>query len=118
MEAKKMNKKYMLGSILCILLMLVSTQTIFTNNVWSNPTQHTGDADVGDLWISELNVAAAELNFEYIGIGHANASDDWVLWTNGTGSINASWSVDIGDNHPEYIVQFALSVYLANESID
>jgi hypothetical protein len=113
-----MNKKYILGSILCILLMLVSTQTIFTNIVWSNPTEHTGDADVGDLWISELNVAAAELDFEYIGIGHANASDDWVLWTNGTGSINASWSVDIGDNHPEFIIQFALSVYLANESID
>ncbi|MBN1860456.1 MAG: hypothetical protein JW840_03225 [Candidatus Thermoplasmatota archaeon] len=113
-----MKEKYVLGSILVILLMLVSTQTILLNVVKSDPTIHTGDADVGDLWISELNVAAAELDFEYIGIGHANASDDWVLWTNGTGNINASWSVDIGDKHPEFIIHFALSVYLANESID
>ena len=44
-------------------------------------------------------------------IGHANATDDWVLWDDGTGNINASWSVDIENRHPEYYVVFMLSVF-------
>lgn len=106
-----MKKKIMWGSVFIALLMLVSTQTVFMNTVKSDPTQHTGDADVGTLWISELNVSSELQTIDYIGISHANATDDWVLWEDGTGNINASWSVDIGGNHPEYFVRFGLTVY-------
>ncbi len=92
-------------------MMLVSSQIVFFNTVKSDPTPHTGDADVGILWISELDVSSHLQTIDNIGIGHVNATDDWVIWEDGTGNINASWSVDIGNRHPEYFVKFGLTVY-------
>ena len=57
-----MNKKYIIGSVLVALLMLVSTQIVFLNTVKSWPSEHEGDADVGDLWITELNTSAELTN--------------------------------------------------------
>jgi hypothetical protein len=106
-----MNKKYMLGSILCILLMLVSTQTMLLNIVRSDPPIHEGTAYVGDLWISELDVSSTLQEVEYIGVGHAEATDDYVTWVEGTGEITANWSVSIQTTyHPAYNVEFTLVV--------
>ena len=110
-EVKNMRKKIMLGSVVVALLMLVSTQIVILNTVRSDPELHAGDAVAGSLWISELNVSSCLQTIDNIGISHANATDDWVLWENGEGSINASWSVDIDDDHPEYYVLFGLTVY-------
>lgn len=111
-----MKKKFVLGSVFVILLMLVSTQTVFLNIVKSEPTVHTGDADVGSLWITELDVSTDLTTIDYVGISHVNASDDWVLWENGTGNITADWSVDIERNHPEYYVLIGMVVYNIDDS--
>ncbi len=106
-----MNQKVMLGSILCILLMLVSTQTVFLNIVKSDPQIHQGEAFVGDLWVSELNVSSVAEEVAFVGIGHANASDDYVAWETGEGDIVANWTVQIEErSHPDYCVIFSLSV--------
>jgi hypothetical protein len=111
MEAKKMKKKYVLGSVLVTLLMLVSSIAV-VNTVISDPTQHTGDAYAGDVWISELDVSSEINEFDYLGIGHAKAEDDWVRWTDGSGNITANWTVDIDSrDHPEYCVLFTLAAY-------
>lgn len=106
-----MKRKMFWGSIVVILLMLLSSQIVFFNTVKSDPSSHTGDADVGRLWISELNVESAVESFDFIGIGHVNATDDWVLWEEGTGNITADWNVDIDNNHPEYYVRFYLIIF-------
>ena len=108
---QKMKRKIFWGSVIIVLLMLVSSQIVFLNAVKSDPSSHTGDADVGRLWISELNVESAAESFDFIGIGHTNATDDWVLWENGVGNITADWNVDIDNNHPEYHVRFYLMVF-------
>jgi hypothetical protein len=114
---KIMKKKIMLGSVIITLLMLVTTQVVLLNTVRSSdPTAHEGDADVGSLWISELDTTSDLQNVPYVGIGHANATDDWAIWTDGTGNINSSWDVDIGEIHPEYYVKFALSVYNVDDN--
>ena len=105
-----MKKRYVLGSVIVALLMLVSTQIVFLNTVKSDPTRHTGDADVGDLWISELDVSSDLATIDYVGISHVNATEDWVYWQSGSGNINASYSVDIERNHPEYYVIFTFEV--------
>lgn len=107
-----MNKKYILGSILCILLMLVSTQTMLLNIVRSDPPIHEGDAYVGNLWMSELNTSSVLGDVDFIGVGHANATDDYVTWENGEGEIVANWTVDIETEcHPDYCVMFSLMAY-------
>jgi hypothetical protein len=107
-----MKKKYVLGSILCILLMLVSTQIVFMNTVKSDPSMHEGRAFVGDLWMSELNVSSALEEVDYVGVGHANATDDYVAWESGEGDIVANWTVQIEEQyHPEYCVMFSLIAY-------
>lgn len=107
-----MRKRIVLGSAVVALLMLVSTQIVFLNTVKSEPTAHPGDAEVGNLWIDELDVSAAENHFDKIGIAHVNATDDWVSWTAGTGNITANWSIEVeSENHPEYFVIFSLGVY-------
>jgi hypothetical protein len=112
-----MNKKYILGSIFCILLMLVNTQTVFINIVKSEPTIHPGDAFVGNLWISELDTSSVLEDIDYIGIGHVNASEDYVLWENGTGNITANWTVDIQtETHPEYCIMFSLLVFNVDDN--
>ncbi len=112
-----MKKKFVLGSIVIVLLMLVSTQIVFLTTVSStDPTAHEGDADVGDLWISELDVSQELTTMDYIGISHAEATDDWVYWTDGNGNINASWDVDIAaGDHPEYYVVFCMAVFNADD---
>ena len=121
-----MKEKYVLGSVLVILLMLVSTQTMIMNVVKSDPTIHAGDAFVGNLWISELDVSSVLEETDYIGIGHVNATEDYVLWENGQGNITANWTVDIEtETHPEYCIMFSLLVFniddnnteLGNDSI-
>jgi len=112
-----MKKKYVLGSILCILLMLVSTQTVLLNFVKSDPTLHEGEALVGDLWISELNVSSVLEEVAFVGIGHANATDDYVTWENGEGEIVAKWMVNIETKyHPDYCVMFSLIAYNIDEN--
>ena len=108
-----MRKKIILGSVLVALLMLVSTQMVFFEIVRSSdPTAHEGYADAGDLWIDELDVSSDRATFDYLGIGHANATDDWVIWENGTGTINSYWDVDIGSGyHPEYYVLLHMVLY-------
>ncbi|MCU0849758.1 MAG: hypothetical protein MUC80_00600 [Candidatus Thermoplasmatota archaeon] len=107
-----MNQKVMLGSILCLLLMLVSTQTVFLNIVKSDPQIHQGEAFVGDLWVSELNVSSVLEEVAFVGIGHANASDDYVAWETGEGDIVANWTVQIEErSHPDYNVMFSLIAY-------
>lgn len=107
-----MKRKIFWGSVVVALLMLVTSQIVFLNTVRSDPTRHAGDADAGSLWISELDVSSDLATIDYIGIGHANATDDWVLWQYGTGNITANWSVNIGaGNHPEYFVIFSLLVF-------
>lgn len=104
-----MNKKYILGSILCILLMLVSTQTILMNIVRSDPPIHEGEAYVGNLWISELDSSSVLEEVDFVGVGHANATDDYVTWENGEGEIVANWSISIQTTyHPAYNVEFTL----------
>lgn len=105
-----MKRKMFWGSVVVALLMLVSSQIVFLNAVKSDPTRHTGDAEVGDLWISELNVSSDLETIDYIGIGHVNATEDWVFWQDGIGNINASWSVEIEKNHPEYYIIYSLLV--------
>ena len=105
-----MKKRIVLGSIIVVLLMLMSSQIVLLNTVKSDPTSHTGDAEVGRLWISELNVESAVDSFDYVGIGRVNATDDWVLWEDGTGNITADWSISTGNNHPEYFVTFDLAI--------
>jgi hypothetical protein len=113
-----MKKKIMWGSVLIALLMLVTTQIVFLNTVRSSdPSAHEGDADVGDLWIDELDVSSDLTTMDYIGIGHANATDDWVIWTDGTGNINASWDVDIAaGDHPEYYVLICMVIYNVDDN--
>lgn len=92
--------------------MLVSTQMVFMKTVKSDPSIHEGEAYVGDLWISELNVASVLETVDYVGIGHANATDDYVTWENGEGEIVAKWTVNIEtEYHPEYCVMFSLIAY-------
>ena len=111
-----MKKKYVLGSVIVALLMLVSTQIVFLDIARSSdPTAHEGDADVGDLWISELDVSSELQIVDNIGISHAEAEDDWVIWDDGSGNINASWSLDIERNHPEYYVLFCFAIYNADD---
>ncbi|UCF49318.1 MAG: hypothetical protein JSU91_06100 [Thermoplasmatales archaeon] len=106
-----MKKRYVLGSAIVVLLMLVTTQTMFMENVISWPSEHTGDADVGDMWVTELNTTSIFTSIKNVSIGHANATHDWVKWTTGIGTVKADWSVDIGDKHPEYWIRFYLSVF-------
>jgi len=112
-EVKKMKNKIVWGSVLVALLMLVSTQIVFIESVRSSdPTAHEGDADAGDLWIDNLDVSSELRTMDYIGIGHADATDDWVIWDDGSGNINASWDVDIGPGtHPEYYVLICMVIY-------
>ena len=106
-----MKKKYVLGSIIVILLMLVSTQVVFLDIVKSSdPDPHEGNAWVGDLWISELDVSSELQYIDNIGISHSEANDDWVIWLLGAGNIKVNWSTDIGYNHPEYYVIFTFEV--------
>ncbi|MBU0497919.1 MAG: hypothetical protein KKG04_08215 [Candidatus Thermoplasmatota archaeon] len=106
-----MKKHMVWGGVLVALLMLVSSITV-VNTVVSDPTQHTGAAYVGDLWISELDVSSELENVDYIGVGHTEAADDWVRWTDGEGNIMANWTVDIAtETHPEYCVLFTLAAF-------
>jgi len=112
-----MKEKYVLGSILCILLMLVSTQTVFLNIVKSDPQIHQGEAFVGDLWVSELNVSSVLEEVAFVGVGHANASDDYVAWESGEGDIVANWTVQIEEqSHPDYNVMFSLIAYNVDDN--
>jgi hypothetical protein len=109
---KKMKQKYVLGSILCILLMLASTQVAFLNVVKSDPSLHEGEAYVGDLWITELDVSSELEEVNYVGVGHANATDDYVAWEGGEGDVIANWTVTTETRyHPDYCVMFSLIVY-------
>ena len=105
-----MKKRIVLGSVVIALLMLVSTQIVFLNTVKSDPTIHTGDANAGLLWISELFVEPAVSSFDFVGIGHVDARDDWVLWEDGTGNITAEWTIITDGNHPEYFITFDMAV--------
>jgi hypothetical protein len=107
-----MDKKVIISCAVVALLMLVGFQTIFINIVKSEIQQHTGDAYAGDLWVDQLNIDDAGFEFGYIALGHVNATDDWVLWTSGSGNVKANWSVNISQSsHPEYFVRFGLTVY-------
>jgi len=110
-----MKKKYLVGSILVMLLMLVSTQLVFMKTVKSDPTIHYGDAYVGEFWISELDVSKEIEEFDYIGIAHTRADHDWVAWDEGSGNISANWTVDIDSrSHPAYYIIYSLVVYNIN----
>jgi len=113
MEAILVRKRKILGSAIVVLLMLVSTQIVFLKTAKSEPTRHFGDADVGDLWISELDVSSDITAFDYIGVAHTNATDDWINWPgDGAGYINATWSVDFEPRaHPEYYVIFSFVIF-------
>ena len=92
--------------------MLVSTQTVFLNIVKSDPQLHPGEAFVGDLWVSELNVSSVLEEVAFVGVGHANATDDYVAWEHGEGDIVANWTVQIDErSHPDYCVMFSLIAY-------
>jgi hypothetical protein len=92
--------------------MLVSTQTMLLNIVRSDPPMHEGDAYVGNLWMNELNTSSVLEDVDFIGVGHANATDDYVTWENGEGEIVANWTVDIETEcHPDYCVMFSLMAY-------
>lgn len=106
-----MKKRYILGSVIVALLMLVSSQIVFLNTVKSDPTCHYGDAEAGTLWITELNVSSAVNDFDYLGVAHVSAKDDWVCWDDGSGNVTADWEVVIGNNHPEYYVEHSIAVY-------
>jgi hypothetical protein len=112
------RNKIFLGSIALAILMLVTTQIAFFSTVKSDPDVHFGDAYVGDIWISELNVSSATSEFEDVFITHINASDDWVCWNNsGIYNINASWEIDIDStDHPDFQVIYAMNVYYINDS--
>jgi len=106
-----MKKRYILGSVTVALLMLVSTQIFITNTVKSDPSCHYGDADVGELYISELDVSSAVSSFDYVAIAHSDVNDDWVCWEQGEGTVTVDCEVDIDDNHPEYLIMFSMGVY-------
>jgi len=112
-----MKNKILWGSVIVALLMLMGIQMVFLNIVRSDPNPHTGDADVGDLWIDELNVSSELTTYDFIGLGHANATDDWVIWEDGSGNINTSWSVNISTGiHPEYYVLFGIVIYNVDDN--
>jgi hypothetical protein len=107
-----MKKRYIVGSIVIMLLMLVSTQLVFMKTVKSDPTIHYGDAHVGEFWVSELDVSNEIEEFEYIGIAHARGDHDWVAWDKGFGNISANWTIDIDStSHPQYYIIYSLVVY-------
>jgi len=96
--------------------MLISSITV-VNTVISDPTQHTGDGFAGDLWLSELDVSGDITNYDDIAIGHCEAVDDWVKWTDGTGNISANWSTDIDSrDHPEMNVTYSLYIFLCEKN--
>jgi len=110
-------KKKIFVSVLAILIMLMSIPLVFQTVKSIDFT--TGDAYIGTFWVSELNVSGIELHtIDYIGIAHANASDQWMFWGEGTGSVKANWTVDIENNHPEYYVQFTIDVYNADNNTE
>lgn len=111
-----MREKIFLSSAIVALLMLVSMQIVFLNTASSYPEAHEGAASVGTLWLSELDVSSDLYTVDYIGVPHVNATDDWVVWPTGYGEVIANWSVDIGNNHPEYYVIFALLVINADDN--
>jgi hypothetical protein len=112
-----MKKRNILGSAIVVLLMLMSTQTVFLNVVRSDPSEHTGDAFVGNLWISELDVSSDLTTFDDIGIAHVNATDDYCNWPSGNGNITANWSVDIDSiKHPEFFIGLSLVVYNVDDN--
>lgn len=107
-----MKKKYVVGSIVCVLLMLVSTQLFLAPIVISDPAIHYGDAYVAEMWLSELDVSSVVTEFDDIAITHVRAFNDWVAWEEGSGNITVNWSIDIQSiNHPEYYVIFGIVVY-------
>jgi len=113
-----MKKKYLMGSVFIALLMLVSTQFFLAPNVISFPTIHYGDAYIGEMWLSELDVSSVVSEFDDIAITHAKAFNEWVAWEEGSGNITVNWSIDIqSTDHPEYYVVFGVVVYnIDNES--
>jgi len=107
-----MQKKYLVGSIFVVLLMLVSTQLVFLKTVKSDPTIHYGDAEVGEFWISELDVSDVLQEVNYVGVAHVSASDDWVCWDEGIGNVTAEWEVNVAsEQNPEYIISYYLAIY-------
>jgi hypothetical protein len=105
-----MRKKYLVSSVFIALLMLVSTQLVVMQNVKAL-SPHTGDAYVGTFWVSEMDVSAYVRGIENIGIAHAEAKDDWVYWTGGSGDIKANWSITLDNHHPKLFIAFDLTVY-------
>jgi len=99
--------------------MLVSTQTVLIDFVKSDdPPIHEGTAYVGNLWMSELDVSSTLQEVEYIGVGHTNATDDYVTWVEGTGEITANWSVSIQtEKHPAYNVEFTLVICNVDDNL-
>ena len=108
-------RKKIIVSILAVLIMLMSLPLVFQTVKSIDYT--TGDAYIGTFWVSELDVSGTNLEtVDFIGIAHANASDQWVVWVDGDGYVKANWTVDIGNNHPEYYVQFTIDVFNADNN--
>lgn len=98
--------------------MLVSTQLFIAPIAKSDPSIHTGDAYVGEVWVSELDVSTVLTEFNDITLAHARADHDWVAWEEGTGNITVNWTIDIDStNHPQYYIQYSLVVYNVEEDI-
>jgi hypothetical protein len=111
-ERKKMKKKYLMGSVFIALLMLVSTQFFLAPNAISYPTIHYGDAYIGEMWLSELDVSSVVSEFDDIAITHVKAFNEWVAWDEGFGNITVNWSINIqSTDHPEYYVVFGFDVF-------
>ncbi|MDH7506323.1 MAG: hypothetical protein QHH15_00845 [Candidatus Thermoplasmatota archaeon] len=107
-----MRKIIVLSSVIVALLMLVSANIVFLKNVKSDPTIHYGDAYIGEMWLSELDVSGVVSEFDDIAITHVRAFNEWVAWEEGFGNITVNWSIDIQSiDHPEYYVVFGFDVY-------
>lgn len=85
-----MKKKIVLSSVVIALLMLVSAQFFLAPNVISYPTIHYGDAYIGEMWLSELDVSSVLSEFDDIAITHVKAFNEWVAWEEGFGNITVN----------------------------
>ena len=98
-----------------VIIMLLTAQTILltpTVNSEVVDQPHYGDASAGSFWMTELDTTNTLNDVPCVGIAHAAATDDWVIWDDLKGDITADYIIDIDyPDHPGYEVIFFLSVY-------
>ncbi len=76
---------------------------------------HYGNAYVGEFWLEEMNITLDTANSSGYDIakmvkGHVRAQNDWIVY-DANNSIVANYSIQIGDEHPKFVLILWLEVY-------